>query len=391
MTRFGYIALILVSTLFHHTGVAQENIAEIGNLPENVSETSGLLFLNGRLITHNDSGNTPQLFEIDTLSLEVTRTVTLANAENVDWEDLAQDETYIYVGDFGNNVGTRDNLVVYRISKELYAGSETVQAERINFRYEDQTDFSNMGMSDWDAEAFIVLDDSLVVFTKQWQSEGTVAYAIPKTPGVHIAQRLDDYNTNGLVTGAAYNPISDVLFLIGYSSILGPFTVKINAPKIDRVFGTDPVKTTLAIGLAQIEGITFVDENSYLVSSEFFTNANPAITLSSKLYAFQTMDTPNNGQGEEEEEEQEEGEPSVPVETTLILYRAFDSDILQYELTTERALFGRGLFDATGRRLQYLRSEDIETNQIDLSALGSSVYYLAFYLDNDVLVKAFAK
>lgn len=386
-----HIILLLILMSFSHGLSAQANVQELGNLPTTVSETSGLLFHNGRLITHNDSGNTPQLFEIDTLTLEITRTITLTNAENVDWEDLAQDNEAIYVGDFGNNVGTRENLVIYRITKEMYEAANTVQAERINFRYPDQVDFSNTGNSDWDAEAFIVLDDRLVVFTKQWESNGTVAYSIPKTPGVHIAERLAEFDSNGLVTGATYNPISDVLFLIGYSSILGPFTLRIDAPNIGSIFGTAPTKIPFGGGLAQIEGITYVDVDTYFVSSEFFTNASPAITLDSKLFSFTTTDTPNGSEEEEEEEEEEEILNPEPQENSLVLYRPLDSDFLEYELVTDRALYGRGLFDSGGKRLQYIRAAEIENNRIDIASLSSSVYYLAFYLDNGVLVKAFAK
>lgn len=384
---FRSILLLIVVTLTYALGSAQAVVEELGNLPMTISETSGLLFHNGRLITHNDSGNTPQLFELDTVSLEITRTITLTNAENIDWEDLAQDSEYMYVGDFGNNVGTRNDLVVYRVNKEVYATANTVQAERINFRYPDQVDFSNTGNSDWDAEAFIALDDRLVIFTKQWQKNGTVAYSIPKTPGVHIAERLGEFDSEGLVTGATYNPISDVLFLIGYSAILGPFTLRIDAPNIPSIFGTAPTKMSFGNGLAQIEGITYVDVDTYFVSSEFFTNANPAITLDSKLFSFKTTDMPK---GNEEEEEEEPTNPE-PQENSLLLYRPFDSDFLEYELITDRSLYGRGLFDSSGRRLEYIRAEEIETNRIDVSSLSSSVYYLAFYLDNGVLVKAFAK
>lgn len=366
---------------------AQENIQELGNLPGSVSETSGLLVYDGRLITHNDSGNTPQLFELDMTTLQVTRTVSLTNAENVDWEDLAQDETYIYIGDFGNNVGIRDDLVVYRILKSDYTASDTVQAERINFRYEDQDDFSNTGNSDWDAEAFVVLGDALIVFTKQWKSNGTVAYTVPKTPGVHIAERLGAFDTNGLVTGATYNPLSDILFMIGYSSLLGPFTLRIETPNVSSIFNTASAPVAFGNGLAQVEGIAYRDVNTYFVSSEFFTNASPSITLEAKLFSFTTSDTPVDTGGEEP---MPDPDPE-PQEERLIIYQPVGEDVLEYEFTTNRTLYGRGLFDVLGRQLEYIRAEDIESNRIDLSSFSSSVYYLAFYLDNGVLVRAFAK
>ena len=96
---------------------SQENIEIVGALPDTVSETSGLIFHNGKLITHNDSGGRPELYEIDTTSLEITRTVTIENIENIDWEDIAQDDTHIYIGDFGNNGGDRTDLKIYKCLK----------------------------------------------------------------------------------------------------------------------------------------------------------------------------------------------------------------------------------------------------------------------------------
>ncbi len=392
-------ALLSLVILFHTFVFSQENAQELGNLPNAISEASGLLFHNGKLIAHNDSGNGAKLFELDTITLQITRTVTISNAENVDWEDLAQDSTHIYIGDFGNNLGTRSNLAIYRLSKQDYDSADTVQAERLDFSYEDQIDFTSNGNSDWDAEAFFVLNDELIILTKQWQSNGTVAYSIPKTPGTHVARRTGEFDSNGLITGASYNPISDVLFLIGYSSILGSFTYRVDQPTNASIFGPAPERIPFGGGLAQIEGITYADVNTYFVSSEFFMNVTPPITLDPKLFSFKTTDMLEKEEEEEEEGEQpvepeEEGEEMPnpePQEQSLVLFRGLDSDILQYELTTDRAVYGRAIFDATGKRMQYLLSEEIEGNTIDLSFFGSSVYYLTFYLDNVVLAKAFAK
>ena len=387
--------LLSLVILFHAFVFSQENAEELGNLPSVISETSGLLFHNGKLITHNDSGNTPQLFEIDTVTLQITRTVTVLNVDNVDWEDLAQDIDYIYIGDFGNNVGTRSDLAVYRIRKQDYDSSDTVQAERLDFSYVDQLDFTDSGNSDWDAEAFFVLDNDLIILTKQWKSNGTVAYSIPKTPGTHVAQRIEDFDSNGLITGATYNPLSDVLFIIGYSSILGPFTIRIDQPTTTSIFGITAERIPFGGGLAQVEGIAYVDVNTYFVSSEFFTNASPSITLQSKLFSFKTVDMTEEEDPEQSEEPEEPEDAEMPTlesqEQNLLLYRAFGSNELEYELNTDRAIFGRAIFDATGKRIQYTLGEEIEGSTIDLSYFGSAVYYLTFYLDNGVIAKAFTK
>lgn len=138
------------------------------NLPVTIEETSGLIFFNNRLITHNDSGNTAQLFELDTISGAINRTVTVSNATNVDWEDIAQDDSYIYVGDFGNNNGNRTDLKIYRISKTDYEASTSVIADIINFSYADQIDFtSNPNNTNWDAEGLVVWGELLICFFKK--------------------------------------------------------------------------------------------------------------------------------------------------------------------------------------------------------------------------------
>ncbi|WP_257984554.1 hypothetical protein [Psychroflexus sp. MES1-P1E] len=159
------------------------NVEEKFDLPIILSESSGAIFFNDKLIIHNDSGNENNLYELDTISGLVTRTVTVTNATNVDWEDIAQDETSIYIGDIGNNSGDRTDLKIYTLNKSDYLSSTNVTAEIINFSYSDQIDFApNPNNTEWDAEALISFDvNSLILFTKNWVNGTTKAYSIPKT------------------------------------------------------------------------------------------------------------------------------------------------------------------------------------------------------------------
>jgi hypothetical protein len=73
-------------------------------------------FCNNNIITHNDSGGQANLYEINA-STGALRTVAITNATNVDWE-YAQDASYIYIGDIGNNFGNRTDLKIYKISRK---------------------------------------------------------------------------------------------------------------------------------------------------------------------------------------------------------------------------------------------------------------------------------
>ena len=381
--------LFLILSLTGSVLSGQQSVEAVGPLGGEILENSGLIFYNGKLITHNDSGNEARLYEIDTLSLEVSRVVSLSNVTNIDWEDITQDEDYIYIADFGNTPGTRQDLAVHRISKADYDVSSTVAAETINFSYEDQTDFSGGQNSDWDAEALVNFGDELLIFTKQWQSNGTVAYSIPKSPGTHSARNLGGYTAGGLITGATYNTISNVLYLSGYSQQLQPFLIRMTALEDDFSFPGNVEKVNLNIALAQVEAITHVSANRYFLSSERFTNASPPITLAATLFAFSTTDSEveEPGGGEEPGVGEEPGGEEVSEE--LVIFREFGSRTLQYNLNTDREVFGRAIFDATGRRIRFTHADQIQTNTIDLSIYGSAVYYLTFYLSGKTISKPF--
>ena len=84
------------------------------DLPQTVKETSGLLVVDGKIITHNDSGDAANLYELDSVTGNLLRTINITNATNVDWEDIALDDTHIYVADIGNNNGNRTDLTIYK-------------------------------------------------------------------------------------------------------------------------------------------------------------------------------------------------------------------------------------------------------------------------------------
>lgn len=181
MKKFTSLFLILLCSFSLQAQI--ENITEKYNLPDAVSETSGLLFFNGKLITHNDSGDAANLYELDTITGNVARTINITNATNVDWEDITQDNTYIYIGDFGNNSnGNRQDLKIYRVLKSDYLNNTSITSETITFSYEDQTDFTSQpNNTNFDAEAISIYKNQLVIFTKNWKDNTVNAYTIPKT------------------------------------------------------------------------------------------------------------------------------------------------------------------------------------------------------------------
>ncbi|MGC1631803.1 MAG: T9SS C-terminal target domain-containing protein [Gelidibacter sp.] len=260
-----------------------------------LDESSGLLFYNDKIITHNDSGGKAELYEIHPTTGLITRTVEISNATNVDWEDIAQDASYIYIGDIGNNAGNRTDLKIYKISKEDYNTNDgRVQAAIIGFSYADQLDFtSRSNMTNWDAEGLISYGDKLLVFTKNWTDNQTNVYAIPKTSGTHSAVLVSSFNTNGLLTGADSSPDESVIYLAGYSTSEAPFIYTIHdipQNSLDIFSGniSEKIADILTIG-HQVEGIALFEisptnHRLYLSNEKFSASLGPIkIKIPAKL------------------------------------------------------------------------------------------------------------
>ena len=157
-----------------------------------LSETSGLIVWDGYIWTHIDYSDT-KIYALDTVYADIKKHYNLEGVTNYDWEEMQQDDEYLYIGDIGNNSGKRTDLHLLRVEKQsLQAGDAII--DTIWFTYSDQVDFNPPGayQTDFDCEAFIVSGDSVFLFTKQWISIQTSVYSFPKVPGNHIAQKREN-------------------------------------------------------------------------------------------------------------------------------------------------------------------------------------------------------
>jgi len=276
--------LILLSFLFLARGFGEE-IPLLTSLDSKVNESSGLLLLDDQLITHNDSDEPNELYEIDVNNGNVLRTVVVTNVENNDWEDLAEDEEFLYIGDFGNNLGSRKDLKVYKIEKEAYRNAEndSIQAEIINFSYANQEEYSPARFnSNFDAEALISYQDKLYIFTKNWENKKTDVYELSKTPGTYELEKIDTIETEGLITGATYDELNDRILLCG-NSVPTPFIIELKEFSHGKFSNGKMKKYNLQPQLGasiQIEGITMINKN------ECYLSAEKSITGTSALYKY---------------------------------------------------------------------------------------------------------
>ena len=267
------------SCLYNSASLSPENSF---NLPSVLAETSGLIYWNNLIWTHNDHDD-KNLYALDLNDIENFQNYSLTETINLDWEEVSQDNDYLYIGDFGNNSnGNRTNLKILRIEKKsLLAGSPAIDS--ISFIYSNQTDFSATGPNntDFDCEAFIVGTDNIYLFTKQWVTQKTSIYLLSKTPGNHIASFTATLDVRGMITGSVYMEDQKLIALCGYSNLLQPFIFLLYDFSVNDFTNGNKRKIDLALPFHQVEGITTNDGLTFYCSNEKFVQSIPQ-----KLHTF---------------------------------------------------------------------------------------------------------
>jgi len=251
---------------------------KIVQLPEKLKEISTLEYDDGYFWGLNDSGGEAEIYKFHPETGKIIQTVSVSNATNHDWEEMAMNEDYIFIGDFGNNDGNRKDLAIYYFKKnEIGEGNlETVNAHKIEFNFPEQKNFSpGSRATNFDCEAMFYHNGKLHLFTKEWTNYATTHYTLEVKPGKQVAQKIENFKTNYMVTGAYMdaNPISNTngFYLIGYTKDGFAFISGFDPPKksSDKFFEEKSNKFSLPLGfttdVGQVEGIAIKPEKPAVI------------------------------------------------------------------------------------------------------------------------------
>ncbi len=249
----------------------KEKITLVSNqLPSQVVEQSGMIWYNNLIWVINDSGGNPELYAYNKQG-ELKRTVKIDNVKNIDWEALAADNNHFYIGDCGNNYGTRKNLRVLKISKSQIDNTALgkVNAEIIHFKWSDQTDFSKRRhQHNFDCESLFAYNNKLYIFSKNWDNYKTRIYELPNAAGTYSISPKATVNVNFMVTGADVSPNGKVVALVGYKDYKTYLYFLYNYQNFDFTKGESKRIYLKKLGAAQTEGIAFDNDNNLYVNTE---------------------------------------------------------------------------------------------------------------------------
>ena len=227
-----------------------------------------------------DSGNDHAMYRVSEESGEVLQQVTLSNTTNVDWEAISTDGIHVYVADVGNNAGARTDLRVYRFpATALTDTASSITVDTIRFQYADQVDFTPLpDGTNWDCEALLAMDDSLFLFTKNWVDGRTDIYVLPALPGDHEAVRRGGFDTQGLITGASYDPVSERVALLGYTELgMEPFVWILSDFAASDLFSGQHVRHELLTGPLQAEAVVWSAMGEVILANEWSEGHDQAL------------------------------------------------------------------------------------------------------------------
>lgn len=266
-------SIALLSSLFAFCQGDSSVITELYALPKQLKEISGIVYTETSQLSWvlEDSGNANEIYGLNNDG-KLEKTITIAQTENIDWEDITKDsQENLYIGDFGNNDNTRKDLAIYKIDKEALNNSSAVPSYKISFSYPEQTEFPPKKTKlFYDVEAFVEYKNNFYLFTKN-RSKGfdgtTFLYKVPNQAGVHQAQLLGQFKAEGdyqnaAITSASISPDGKKVVLLSHSQvwIFENFTS-------DNFF-SGKVKRVSLEHFSQKEAIGFKDNSTLLIADE---------------------------------------------------------------------------------------------------------------------------
>ena len=244
-------------------------------LPKVINETSGLEILNEVFITHNDSGGEPSLYFFN-LNGEIINSVKLDERSswqiyNIDWEDVAADEDYIFIADTGNDFGNRDNLNIIKVKTNDFSIDD-----KIDVAYKDQETFIPRPKHKYDAEALFLIEDKIAMLSKDRSNLFTDLYLIDKeSSSIQVLESKVTYNINSLVTGGDYNEELKLLALVSYNSKGSQYLILFENFSLENLAEKKFRKIKIPIERAQIEAIKIIDNKTFWITSEDEGIGNP--------------------------------------------------------------------------------------------------------------------
>ncbi len=257
------IQLLYLLLPLYSTKLLAQKVVYKTQLSQKIGETSGIEFFKNDFLTHNDSGEKPNLYRFTERGNLINK-YRIECTENNDWEDIAQDKNYLYISDSGNNKGKRKNLNILIVDPNR----DFKKIGVIKFNYREQQNFDERKKHPFDAEALVATQEVLVLFTKNRKTSTTELYSIPKNSGNYTLSPKKSFDVESLITGADYHQRLKLVALVGYVQSGEQFLYILNSFDMENLNQVKIKKFKLPLDGKQVEAIKIIDQSNFWITSE---------------------------------------------------------------------------------------------------------------------------
>ncbi len=266
--------LVLAFIAFGCGPTQSQSFGVVAQLPVSIKESSACEVVKGSDLvwTIEDQKNPNILYGLNKDG-KIIREIVIKNVENNDWEDLTSDDYgNIYIGDFGNNDNTRQNLGIYKINHSDLDKEEANASEIIEFYYPEQKDFPPKKKDKiFDVESFFYYQNAFYLFTKNRSSKfdgSTVLYKVENKIGQkQAAKKIASFRTcdsfnHCAITSAAISADGKTVALLTSDKVY------LFTDFVGDDFFSGKNKMIDLDHFSQKEGLCFEDKNNLLITDE---------------------------------------------------------------------------------------------------------------------------
>jgi len=213
------VPVIIISLSIACSGKSQQGSPLVvkKELVKELKEISGIITVDKNVWAITDKPHA-SVYKLD-MQGNLVQEVDIKNIEATDVEAVTADNSFIYIGDLGDNIGDRGERKIIKVAtNSIIPSGKKVEAngDVITFSFPGAVEAESKKTNNYDCEAMLSFKDSLYVFTKDREDKETRLYAVPKVPGNYTARLIDSFDCGGLITDAAINPANNQVVLIGY-------------------------------------------------------------------------------------------------------------------------------------------------------------------------------
>jgi len=257
------------STIKNGTWALAQRVINLGQMPPEISESSGLELGDepNTFYTHSDHGSSSATLYKISQNGKLLETHAIAGASLVDWEDLTRDESgNLFIGDIGNNSGNRSELKIYKVR-----ASDPGSAQTISFSYDSRDAVESKGKKgkgkaktarSFNSEAMFWHNGNIYLVTKASGGGGDAhLFQVSDSPGTHTAKHLGQKALGDKITSADISPSGDKLVLMSVGKL---HVFNLNG---SDYFKGDPQTINLG-NVGQTEGLVFTDNNTIVFCNE---------------------------------------------------------------------------------------------------------------------------